>query len=374
MAKSLYFSPVYNFAFSLKKRTFHKATYHTLTNFNLSSFVKNDLYHYAIDKKILSTKSSPAEKILEVFKQLEITMTPAKDFENIKSDLLNQFEFFISQNKPIIFTITQFAFKIPNPLKITRKLPDVGELAFLSELFDITQQISSIYSPGAQIVIFGESYIFNKSMGVQKKEAHAYFTMLQNWIKTLGWENNLKLYDLLMLEKKINFANEYRQNVKKFTAGWQKKERDVTNQVLAIAEPLFYSINTRGYSQNLLMDIYNKDQNVSEEVKKIRNMLWGKTLKKSIPYLAHHYSLVSSDLAQKLFPGSIKISCLAKKNRLCIYPVSKVNKMYPYHGVALLHPDGKVTIQYEIDVKRKRGMHAYILPGEKTPFYYTNYA
>lgn len=371
MIKSPYFSPVYNFVISLNKRKFHKLAHHQLTKFDLQTFVAKDLHHYTVDKKLLATNLSIAEKIFEVFKHLEVTMSPAKDLEYIKEDLLQQFNVAISQKKPLVFTVTQFAFKIPNPLKITRTLPDVGELAFLSELYDITQLIASIYTPGAQIVIFGESYIFNKSMGVQEKEARAYFTMLQRWLNTLGWENNLRLYDLSELEKKIDFAKEYRKNLKTFTKGWQEKDKAIVDQIFAVAHPLFYSLNTRNYSQETLMDVYSDDEKVSTKVKEIRKELWEKTLKQAIPYFTHHYSLVSSELAQKLFPGSIKISCLAKRNRLCIYPVSKVNKMYPYHGVPVLLSDGRVEVHYAIDVKRRKFMHAFTIVGEKTPFYYT---
>lgn len=370
---SQYISQFYPYEIPLSNKRLLKPKKKTFS-FDIVEFVHSKLFHYSnkVVKKPVSN-TDICEAIFLLFLNSDFLLADKESFKKTKTLFTKQFMYFVKRKKPIEFNATQFAFKIPNPLKIRRTLPDLGELAFLSQLNDITQLIKQIYAPGGVIYIYGESYIFYKVVGISRKEASEYFKTIKEWINTLGWQNSLQLFDLSKLEKKVpKFKIEILKNKKIIRDGLKNKDLDTLDMISQVKDTLYTSINTRGYSLFRLMDIYNHELK-KPSLSKIRNVLSKKSFNKSIPYTAYHQSINTSGLSSHLFPNSIKLSFTMGEKKLNLYPISRDARLYCYHGVPILKKNGKVIIRYEIDVLRNSKYIPYYIKNEKYPFFYQEY-
>lgn len=368
-----YISYPYPFEIPLSIKRFYSVRRYRIINFNINNFVQESLYHLNWNnfKKEVDRYKNTAEKILSIFLNEEIILGNKKNIHLCKPNFLKKINFFIKKNQPILFNITQFAFKVPNPLKTNRRKPDLGELAFLSQLKDIVNLIKKIYSPGAKIIIYGESYVFNSAVEINFKEIDIYFKTIKKWISQLGWENDLILYDLRSLVKQIpNFQEHFQTNLKLLRQGWFTKDKSITSEIRRVTETLFLSINTRRYSIDKVMDLYNQRKITNKFIKAIRDKLLKKAITRSFSYLAYHKSINTSRLSELLFPNSLKLSFTFGSDKICLHTINKESRLYPYHGVPILNEEGKVVIKFEIDVLRKKKISAFYIDHERTPYFY----
>lgn len=369
---SPYISLPYDFEIPLTSTTFYSFDKKVLKDFDLKKFVKNSLFHlqWKDFQKEAAKEKTTAGKILSLFKNEKLTESTSNIVKN-KEKFLEQLNYFIEKKKPIVFTITQIAFKIPNSLKITRTTPDAGELALLSQFHDIIELIKKIHPPGARIIILGESYIFYDVVGISRKEAETYFKITKNWLKNLGWKE-IVLEDLIALEKKVpKFKNEMRKNLSELKAGWKNKSEDVENEIKTVAATLFLCMNTRRYPKELLIEVFNRNiQKKTSSAKKLEEKIYNEALKQCFPYTAHHKSITTSSLGETLFPHSLPLSCTFSPGKLGIYPIGREAKLYSYHGVPVIDKKGAVRIRYEVDLLREKGVVGYYIKGETTPFFF----
>lgn len=371
---SQYISFPHPFEIPLFKGRFYSIEKKVIKDFRLNYFVKNRLKHLSWNnyRNGANKYKTVAEKVLSIFQNKELLLGDRNNIERNKLIFLKSLNYFIERKKPILFNVTQFAFKIPNPLKTSRRTPDLAELAFLSQLYDITQLIRNIYEYGAKIIIYGESYVFYRTVKIPLREAHQYFKIIKKWVSELNYGENLLFYDLKKLEKKVpNFKKEYYKNLKEFIRGQKNIEQKYLREINSVANTLFLSINTRKYSLRKLLNIYLIPPKKNIEITKIRKNLFKTALKKSIPYLAYHKTINTSNLSEVLFPHSLKLSFTRGPKKICLYTIHNTNKLYPYHGVPILEKGGKVTIKYQIDLKRSKNVSSYYIDGERTPFFYT---
>lgn len=370
---SSYISVVHPFEIPLSKNIFFQQKKVYLTNFDMKKFVKNKIKHliYSDFKENIRRKNTISEKIFSILTNKIVCCSTRKDLEGIKKDYILSLERSINKGIPITFNITQFAFKIPNPLKSSQRKPDLGELAFLSQLYDLTKLISCVYKPGAKFIIYGESYIFYKLVKIDEKEATTYFKIIDNWIKLLDWGRNLILYDLRKLESKVpNFRKEYQHNLQLIRDGLSSGDKKIVDEVSRVVSTLYTSINTRKYPVSILMKIYRKTHHMTSILARIKENLLKVAQNNSVPYLAYHKTINTSNLTSILFPNSLKLSFTPGPNKISLHIINRQSRLYPYHGVPLIDKDKSVVVKYEVDLIRKKNLVSYTIPGYDSPFYY----
>ena len=342
----------------------------------LNKFVDKNLPHLKwVDfSKDIAKKETTALKILAIFQNPLLRLGSNKNIIKNKEMFLAKLNYFISNDRPIIFNITQIAFKIPNPLKTNRTTPDYGELAFLSQFKDIINLIKKVYPRGAKIIILGESYIFYDVVGISRHEADLYFKKINRWLKELKWNDEIILEDLARLEKKTpNFKKEFINNLKELKLGWENGSKGNKNEINNVLPTLYFSANVRKYSLPLLLEIFDFNKKDNSIIgKRLKARLMKQTLINSFHYVAYHKTINTSRLADKLYPNSLKLSCTGSYGNLGIYPISKEAKLYCYHGIPYIYGNKKIKIMYHYDILRKKNIVAYYIKNEKTPFYYSN--
>lgn len=101
----------------------------------------------------------------------------------------------INRKQKIIFILPAFPAKSPNPEKTASFLPDMGEKLALQFLNQLCNDISAIYTPGAEIIICSDGRVFNDLVLVSDKYVDAY----SQGIRIILQENkldNLSTFDL----------------------------------------------------------------------------------------------------------------------------------------------------------------------------------
>lgn len=334
-------------------------------------------------KQNISRYKTIEEKIFSIFENDEILSGDKKFLIESKNFLLNKIHNQIHSKKPILFTLLQFPFKIPNPLKTERTLPDLGEIAYLYQLNQIAEQIKEIYARGAKFVILGESLVFRNISDISLGEALTYRDQSQLWIKKLGFQENIEIVELRDAEKLVsNFQNLLDSIELKIRRKYSENDKDTISLVSSAIPTLLLSLNVRNLPQDKLMNIFRsigKETKVNKEEKEAIQELEKSVVNVAFRYLGYHLAIKESNLREKLRPNNIGVSPIAKPERFGVFPINKHNRLYPIHGVPVIRENGYVIIRYKIDVLRDKNVrYAYKIDYnnmreslEKDPFFYS---
>lgn len=334
-------------------------------------------------KKIAYSNKSTAEKIIDLFLLDDILTGDGNNIKKSKKFLIKHLNYFIGKKTPIIFTLLQFPFKAPNPLKTERTLPDLGEVAYLYQLHLLAEAIKSIYPYGAKFIILGESLAFKDIADISMGEALNYRKLSQWWIRELGFEKNIELVELRDVEKKIpQFYKALQKEQANLTKQYYRKDKEAMIAVEIALPTILLTLNVRGLSRESLMHIFatSKTKHNLEE-KEILDELHRNAEEATLRYLPYHMSVKKTKMRETLWPHSIGLSPIAKPNRFGVFPLNRFNKLYPMHGVAVYTKDGYVVTRYKIDVLRDPAVkYAYTISHspvkdlekiEKDPFFYS---
>ncbi len=291
------------------------------------------------------------EKIINIFLDRNFLYGPAENIIQNKEIWLEKIKYFSLQNKPILFTIHGFPFKIPCPLKTDRRYPDLGEILSLLKLFYITKSIDKIYQPGAEIFIIGEG-AFAKFTSITKKEWIAYRNYLKQFISKLNLDKKIHIIDLIKLEQDRKFNKTFKNYYKNLKYSYKNNDKEVNKKINSTLDSVFRIISTRNYSDEKIMDIYN-DKVKTPKILKIRNDLKKMAFEAVFKYHTYLMTRDSLNFVESQVPHSLPLTVSPKLGRIGIYPISPNCTRLPYHGVPIYNQkNGRITIEYLIDIKR----------------------
>jgi pyoverdine/dityrosine biosynthesis protein Dit1 len=100
-----------------------------------------------------------------------------------------------NENKKLTFILPAFPAKSSNPNKTSGVLPDMGEFIALQNLNDFCENITKIYSPGAEIIICSDGKVFNDLVFVEDENLKLYKNKIKSIIKIHRF-SHLKTFDL----------------------------------------------------------------------------------------------------------------------------------------------------------------------------------
>lgn len=316
------------------------------------------------------------DQILSFFMHPEIRFGPKSYIKESEDFFKKRILYFYKEKKPISFTLLGFPFKIPVLLKTNRILPDMGEVLFLYRLYKIAEFLNKIYPFGVKIYIFGEGG-FAPFVDVLPQEAQKYFDFLVFLNKKLNFDKILKIYPLSEMEKEPDFEKFFEENIKKLELLYKQKDKDFLKKFKKVFKPIFRIVNSREYSLEVLMDVYNENlkfNDLSGEAKKIRKELFKKAQKAIFQYFAYLKTRDDLNYLEKKVPFHIPLTVSPKLNRLGIWPIRKNCWVLPYHGVPIFwEKENKWDLEYLIDLRRRNeNITKVFLEGdrEKKPFFY----
>lgn len=316
------------------------------------------------------------EQILSFFLHTEIRFGPKKFIKESEKFFKKRILYFYKNKKPLAFTILGFPFKVPVYLKTDRILPDMGEVLFLHRLYKIAEFLDNIYPFGVKIYIFGEGG-FAPFVGLSLKEAQNYYDFLIFLNKKLGFDKFLEIYSLSEMENEPDFEKIFSKNLQKLEELYQKKDKEFLKKFKNVLKPIFRIVNSREYSLEVLMDVYNEDlkfKDLSPEAQKIRKELLQKASKAILQYFAYLKTRDDLNFLEKRVPFYLPLTVSPKLNRLGIWPIRRNCWILPYHGVAVFfEKEKKWDLEYLIDLRRREENIVKIFlkeDKEKKPFFY----
>ena len=120
-----------------------------------------------------------AEELVGVFSKYRMTPTAVDQFDAVgKIKMVEKLNHFIKDQKEIQFVMLGFPFKSTNSRdKVIGELADEGERISLQTFQSFTEEISSIYNPGARINIASDGLVFNELLEVKDSTVYKYKEM-----------------------------------------------------------------------------------------------------------------------------------------------------------------------------------------------------
>lgn len=356
------------------------ANKHLRDNFTQSQTITwEDLKNLVAEVKSPSPEvfgETVAERILSMFLDENYRFGPKDILEENREKWLSKLEYFLAKNEPVQFTILNFPFKIPVPLKTNRFLPDLGEVLALQRLQVIAENVKSIYTPGAVITCFTEGS-FGRFTGVTEEVWRPYHEELAEIIKRLNFDS-VRLVPIVEMEKSVpDFETRFAQRVEELKKLYEEKDSDFMKKYEGTFPSVYRIVSTRDYDLPTLMDVYNEDLAeavVSPEVQRIREDIKKRTQEAIFKY--HAYLMVRDDInyLDKTVPQALSLSVSPKPTRLGIHPISSECNRLPYHGVTVYYPkEALYLVEYLIDIRRRARRYTPVhLEGDKddNPFYY----
>ncbi len=114
--------------------------------------------------------------ILEIFDGYRMSPTPLDQYLQVGRNLLaDKIDSFVRQNKVINFIMLGFPFKSTNTRdKVLGQLPDLGEQLTLDNFASFNKSIQQVYTPGVNIGIASDGYIFNDLLDVDDSVVDQY--------------------------------------------------------------------------------------------------------------------------------------------------------------------------------------------------------
>ncbi len=102
--------------------------------------------------------------------------------------IMKKIEAQMVQGKTLQFLLPAFPAKSPSPKKTSGIHPDLGEVLALNNLNEMCKKISSLYAPGAEVIICSDGRIFSDVVMVSDEDITTY----SEWIKNIIVEFDLK--------------------------------------------------------------------------------------------------------------------------------------------------------------------------------------
>jgi hypothetical protein len=134
---------------------------------------------------------------------------------------------------------------------------------------------------------------------------------------------------------------------------------------------------TRGYPDDLLMDVYNEDiptEILPQNAQNLRAKLETTATESVFQYQGFLNARDVSHYLDKIVPGYIKLTVSPKPLNLGIVPVNVNTHILPHHGVPVYGVNsGQFTVEYLIDVRRSSFSYRPVYlstDNENKPFYY----
>lgn len=80
----------------------------------------------------------------------------------------------IAEGSPLEFVLPSFPFKHNNPVKVSRRSPDMAEVLCLCRLHEICHAMSRVYEPGARLTIIADGLVYRDMFAITEHEARSY--------------------------------------------------------------------------------------------------------------------------------------------------------------------------------------------------------
>lgn len=282
----------------------------------------------------------------------------------------------LQMGTPIEFVLPAFPFKFPNPIKVSRRSPDMAEILCLSRLYEICVTIQAIYEPGARFIIISDGQVYQPMFATTLYEALHYRQVIKSMIRRLGYDHKLELVDMydVVLSKQDLFKPVNDGLRHSFKAWWESNpdnprrryllktaaanidlSRSITHDLIQVA------------THDILLDL--DVQSATANLRKIRERIYQRADKAAFEFALFLYTLREIDLVGCCYPRAVRATVHPKPGQWGPHLVNRKSRIFPWQGVAYRENSGEWKIKYEFEAVRRKAVPVH-LQGDMFPFYY----
>lgn len=234
-------------------------------------------------------------------------------------------------SQPLLFVLPAFPAKSSNPDKTLGILPDMGEWLGLAKLQRLMEEISSLYTPGARVLICSDGRVFSDLVGVEDAHVDLYGGAL----RVLVEQENFNRIDFFALEDMFGHLDG--------TAMRRELVINYADSPDVIREQILDDENERRLFNGVHRFVF--EDRLARAEAYSRNKL--RQLTKQTAYEVIQRSHAWSRLVEKKFPSAIRLSIhpqMAQAPKLGFQLVPSDNRWRtPWHSVAL-YQDGQFRL------------------------------
>lgn len=284
----------------------------------------------------------------------------------------------IAEGSPLQFVLPSFPFKHKNPVKVSRRSPDMAEVLCLCRLYEICHALGRIYEPGAQFTIIADGMVYREMFGITAHEALRYRQRTTEMIDELGFADTIAITDMenLVDSRREGFDSVEEQLRPVFARWWSSHPDDLRRASLISASTA--NLNTADTvtddlvqlaTKDVLLDTEEESAGANLETIKTRTVKRGE--EGAFEFALFLYVLSEMDLVRSCYPRAVRATVHPKPRQWGLHLVSRESRVFPWQGVAYKNANGRWRIKYEIDMRRERAIPVHIRgDDEMFPFYY----
>jgi pyoverdine/dityrosine biosynthesis protein Dit1 len=295
-------------------------------------------------------------QILAIFEQFRMAPIPSIDRyeQEGKALLATKLEGFVSKYKPIQFFMLGYPFKSLNHRdKTIGSLPDLGEELSLKNFATFNNAVKTVYSPGIEIHIASDGFVFNDILGESDHTVREY----QEINEHLAIGGPVRIHNLINFYPA--FGDRLHELREHFMSQWAITEAQLEDRIL---NDLDTTMLYRGMSIFMEEELAIKAYNSNNQRHKAAKVLTREMMRRNEAYgsmVLHEFS----DMIKLSMHNSTNV----KKYAFNLYPVNTTVHGSPWHTALLVKADGSMET-----VKRRQAEEAGydLMWKDQRPYYF----
>jgi hypothetical protein len=283
----------------------------------------------------------------------------------------------IAEGSPLEFVLPSFPFKHNNPVKVSRRSPDMAEVLCLCRLHEICHAMSRVYEPGARFTIIADGLVYRDMFAITDHEARTYRDRAQAMVGELGFADTIEVTDMEHLiesrREVFDFVSERLRPV--FGEWWRRNPEDLRRASLIQASTA--NLNTAASVTHDLVQMATKDvlldieDDAGASLETIKAQTVDRAEQGAFEFALFLYVLSEIDLVPSCYPGAVRATVHPKPGQWGLHLVNRESRVFPWQGVAYRNENGQWRIKYELEVTRDRATPVHVRgDDEMSPFYY----
>ncbi|TNM63560.1 L-tyrosine/L-tryptophan isonitrile synthase family protein [Aliirhizobium smilacinae] len=286
------------------------------------------------------------ERILSVFVHEEVLFGDPGFIPANRDRWLENIGHFVKQDLPLQFVAMAFAYKMPNPLKTNRMAPDIGEVLMLRRFKAVLDTIETIYAPGGRLTILEEG-ILGRCQGVDQASIDAYRRGTPACARIANLkEGQLDFHSLDDMVHQIpNFEARWLFEQERMRELWQQDDPAVLDAYNVTFPNARTSVPMLDYPHAVVAAAYDASQTDSA-LRYPRDYIDKIAHRKFFAYRSLLALRDATGFLHDLRPHALKLTVSPKPENLSVVPINRWSGILPYHGVPVLHADGRWEILY----------------------------
>lgn len=317
-----------------------------------------------------ATSRPTVDEVLDVLLRPEHCKSPEEHVRG-QDVVTEKLERAIEADRPIRIVVPSFPGRPCNPMTHQRVQPDLSEAYAFVRLHRISLLVQAVHAPGVHFVILLDGKAYNPFYGYTPEAEHQYPRDLQRLVDALGVQESVSFVDLqdLVDERADEFEATRAEVLPEVEAHWDEPDDGFRDELVDSMRLGTNTVAVNAAAVQLLK--WSDVPDAPELFRAMREAVEERGRATAFAYMVFLVTIRRMELIDRVFADAVRGTVHPKVGQYSPLLADPTTAIAPWHGVAVVHPDGSVNTVYESKLyehhERYRGVY---LPGEYTPFFY----